>query len=224
MTMRRDWVALAGAALLALTACGNAPRLATVTTAAATTAPSSTEATTSTSSPTTASSSTTTSTRPSTSLGSTTTAVVVTLPNPEAPPDENADEPVIEIGTIEIPKIGVTKSVYEGITLSTLDRGPGHWPGTALPGQQGNIVIAGHRVSHDKPFRNLDKLEAGDDVIFTTPTGRFVYKVTGTEVVGPEALWIVDQTAEITGTLFACHPPGSTRQRIVVHLALASNG
>jgi sortase A len=88
-----------------------------------------------------------------------------------------------------------------------------------MPGQQGNIVVAGHRVSHDKPFRNLDKLQAGDEVIFTTEAGRFVYKVTSTEVVNPGALWIVDQTAEFTGTLFACHPPGSTRQRIVVHLS-----
>jgi sortase A len=149
---------------------------------------------------------------------------VVTLPNPEAPPDENADEPVVELGTVEIPRIGVTKSIYEGITLSTLDHGPGHWPGTAMPGAQGNVVVAGHRVSHDKPFRYLDRLAPGDDVIFTTDAGRFVYKVTATEVVGPEALWIVDQTAEFTGTLFACHPPGSTRQRIVVHLAFAPNG
>ena len=93
-----------------------------------------------------------------------------------------------------------------------------------MPGQQGNVVIAGHRVSHDKPFRNVDKLEPGDDVIFTTDAGRFVYEVTGVEVVGPEALWIVDQTADFTGTLFACHPPGSTRQRIVVHLLYAPNG
>jgi sortase A len=143
------------------------------------------------------------------------------LPNPEAPPDENANEPVVELGTIEIPRINVTKTMFEGITLSTLDRGPGHWPGTAMAGQPGNVVVAGHRVSHDKPFRNLDKLEPGDDVIFTTDAGRFVYKVTSTEVVTPDALWIVDQTADSTATLFACHPPGSTRQRIVVHLAYA---
>jgi sortase A len=142
------------------------------------------------------------------------------LPNPEAPPPEDANEPLVELGSIEIPKIGVTKSMYEGITLATLDHGPGHWPGTALPGQQGNMVIAGHRVSHDKPFRNLDKLQAGDDVIVTSDAGRFVYKVVNTEVVSPNALWIVDQTADFTGTLFACHPPGSTRQRIVVHLVL----
>ncbi|MDP9464961.1 MAG: class E sortase [Actinomycetota bacterium] len=156
---------------------------------------------------------------------STTTTVAVTLPNPENPPeDPRAPEPLVAVGTIEIPRIGVTKSMYEGITLTTLDHGPGHWPGTAMPGQQGNVVVAGHRVSHDKPFRNIDQLEPGDDVIFTTDDGRFVYKVTGTEVVYPDAMWIVDQTAEYTATLFACTPPGSTRQRIVIHLAYAPNG
>ncbi len=156
---------------------------------------------------------------------STTTTVAVTLPNPENPPeDPRAPEPLVAVGTIEIPRIGVTKSMYEGITLTTLDHGPGHWPGTAMPGQQGNVVVAGHRVSHDKPFRNIDQLEPGDDVIFTTDDGRFVYKVTGTEVVYPDAMWIVDQTADYTATLFACTPPGSTRQRIVIHLAYAPNG
>ena len=93
-----------------------------------------------------------------------------------------------------------------------------------MPGHQGNVVVGGHRVSHDKPFRHLEQLEPGDDVIMTTDEGRFVYKVTGTEVVNPDALWIADQTAEYTGTLFACTPPGSTRQRIVVHLAFSPNG
>ena len=146
-----------------------------------------------------------------------------TLPNPESPPDDNASEPLLALGTIEIPKIGVTKSMYEGITLSTLNHGPGHWPGTALPGSQGNVVIAGHRVSHDKPFRNLDKLAPGDQVIMTTDAGRFVYEVTGTDIVYPDALWIADQTADYTATLFACNPPGSTRQRIVVHLTYVPN-
>jgi sortase A len=151
--------------------------------------------------------------------------VAETLPNPESPPaDPRADEPLVELGTIEIPKIGVSKSMFEGITLTTLDHGPGHWPGTAMPGHAGNVVIAGHRVSHDKPFRHLEQLEPGDDVILTTDEGRFVYKVTSTEVVYPDALWIADQTADSTATLFACHPAGSTRQRIVVHLAYAPEG
>jgi sortase A len=111
--------------------------------------------------------------------------------------------------------------MYEGITLKTLDRGPGHWPGTAGAGHVGNAVIAGHRTSHNKDFRKIDELEPGDEIILSTDEGRFVYHVTRTEIVKPDAIWIVDQTPTATATLFACHPPGSTRERIVVFADLA---
>ncbi len=215
------------AALLVIASCGDdKPNASAVAAEPATTIKSTT--TTSTTPPTTSTSSTTTSTSTSTSTTTTaptTSAVPETLPNPESPPaDPRAAEPLVALGTIEIPKIGITKSLYEGITLTTLDHGPGHWPGTAMPGKFGNVVIAGHRVSHDKPFRNLDQLVEGDDVFLTTGDGRFDYKVTGIEIVTPDAVWIADQTPDYTATLFACNPPGSTRQRIVVHLALAPEG
>ena len=215
------------AALLVVASCGDDKPKATAVTAAAvatiaSTTTSTTPATTSTSS-TTTSPSTTTSTTTAPTVAPTT--VPETLPNPDSPPaDPRAPEPLVSLGTIEIPAIGVSKAMYEGITLTTLDHGPGHWPGTAMPGQFGNVVVAGHRVSHDKPFRNLDKLVEGDDVFLTTDDGRFDYKVTGTEIVTPDALWIADQTPDYTATLFACNPPGSTKQRIVVHLVLAPAG
>lgn len=152
-----------------------------------------------------------------------TTTTVATLPVPVAPPeDAYADEPELKLGSIEIPALGVSKSLYSGITLTTLNKGPGHWPGTALPGQYGNAVVAGHRTSKDRPFHDIHKLVPGDTVVFVTTDGRFEYEVTSTEVVLPDAMWIVDQTPGFTATLFACHPIGSTRERIVVHLALVS--
>jgi sortase A len=116
----------------------------------------------------------------------------------------------------------VSADVYEGVRETTLDRGPGHWPGTAMPGELGNVVLAGHRASHSRPFLRIDRLAPGDEVIFTVAGATYTYAVTGTEIVGPEAVWIVDQTREHTATLFACHPIGSTAQRIVVHLTLTS--
>jgi LPXTG-site transpeptidase (sortase) family protein len=101
--------------------------------------------------------------------------------------------------------------MFEGIELSVLDYGPGHWPDTAMPGEVGNVVVAGHRVSHNADFRDVDDVSPGDDVIFNTSTGRHVYSVVSTEIVQPDALWIVDQTDDATATLFACHPPGSVR-------------
>jgi sortase A len=149
--------------------------------------------------------------------------VVQTLPQPAPPPQPRADEPYVELGTLEIPKLGITQPLLEGITLNTLDRGPGHWPGTAMPGKLGNVVVAGHRTSHGKVFRNVDQLVPGDEVVLTTADGRFVYVVFETVIVQPDALYIIDQSAESTATLFACHPPGSTRQRIVVRMALQAD-
>ncbi len=145
-----------------------------------------------------------------------------TLPIPVPPPPENAKEPLQDLGTISIPKLKLTDEMYEGVALTTLDQGPGHWPGTAMPGQPGNVVVAGHRVSHSKPFRNIDQLEAGDEVDFTVSGTTYTYLVTSHEIVDPTAIRIVDQTAEPTATLFACHPPGSVAERYVVHLALKS--
>jgi sortase A len=176
-------------------------------------------ATTTTAEPTTTTSTTTT----TTSTTTTTTTTTVSLPVPIAPPsDARGAENNPQLGRIVIPKIGLDAELHEGIRLTTLDRGPGHWPGTAMPGQIGNVVVAGHRTSHGAEFRHLDALAPGDEVHFSTADGTFTYRVTGTQIVTPDALWIVDQTDTPTATLFACHPLGSTAKRIVVNLALAT--
>ena len=168
---------------------------------------------------TTSTSTTTTSTTSTTST--TTTTTTTTLPTPAPPPsDTKAAEPVIELGTISIPAIDVEMGLHEGIRLTTLDLGPGHWPGTAMPGAQGNVVVAGHRVSKHQVFLRINELVVGDEIIFETDAGRFVYAVTDMEVVEPSDLWIIDQTPAYTTTLFACHPPGSTAQRYAVFATL----
>lgn len=113
-------------------------------------------------------------------------------------------------------------TLYEGIRLTTLAFGPGHWPGSAEPGQVGNVVVAGHRTSKHKVFRNLDDLVAGDKIIFHVGSAEFVYLVNRIEIVEPTDVWIINPTDTPTATLFACHPPGSTTQRIVVFADLAT--
>lgn len=140
------------------------------------------------------------------------------------PDDSYADEPIVRYGSIEIPKIGLVHQLFEGVTLNNIDQGPSHWPGTAAPGEAGNAVFAGHRVTHDHPFRRLDELDPGDQVVFRVAGVRSTYRVTGTLIVGPDDTWIADQTAQPTATLYACHPPGSAAQRIVVKMALVSSG
>ena len=144
-----------------------------------------------------------------------------TVPQPVVPPrDAYAPEPIQEIGTIEIPKIGLRHRVFHGITLRNIDLGPSHWPGTAFPGENGNAVFAGHRVTHSHPFRRIHELVPGDEVLFDIAGVRTTYTVTGSRVVTPKQLEITLPTATPTATLFACHPPGSARQRYVVTLAL----
>ncbi len=179
--------------------------------------------------------STTTSTTTTTTTTSTTTTTTSvpestvptdTLPEtpsePIAPPlDPRGYEDQIQLGGLSIPKLEVEAPLLEGIRLTTLDNGPGHWPGTAMPGEIGNVVIAAHRTSHGGPFRHIDQLVEGDSVFFNTAEGETEYLVTETMIVNPDALWIVDPTDTATATLFACHPPGSVAQRIVVKLELA---
>lgn len=165
--------------------------------------------------------STTTTTPTSTTAVATTTTVP--LPRPVSPPEDfESPEPVVPLGTLAIPAIGIERTYYEGIRIPTFDLGPGHWPGTASAGQRGNMVLGGHRTDSNEDFRDLDQLAPGDEMIVTTNDGAsFTYVVESTEITDPYAIRVIRQTPRKTATLFACHPPGSVSQRIVVHLVLA---
>ncbi len=92
-----------------------------------------------------------------------------------------------------------------------------------MPGEPGNVVVAGHRTSKHRVFRHVDQLVAGDEIVFTNPDGSVhTYAVSGIEIIEPTEVWIIDPTETPTATLFACHPPGSTAQRIVVFADLVS--
>ncbi len=140
-----------------------------------------------------------------------------TLPTPVPPPrDPRAPTPVVDVGSIAIPAVGLDATMREGVTLTIIDLGPAHWPGSAMPGEQGNVVVAGHRTIRSRPFADLDRLVVGDEIVFRTSAGTFTYRVTRSLVVEPHDLWIIEPTPEYTVTLFACHPKGSARQRFVV--------
>jgi len=152
-----------------------------------------------------------------THAATTTTVDLAKLPHPAPPPaDPYAATPIVQIGSIEIPKINLVHPIFEGVTLTVIDHGPGHWPGSAMPCQAGNTVFPGHRVTHTHPFLDIDLLAPGDQVIFHMPGHDCVYKVTGTQIVLPSALYVTDPTPTATVTLFACNPKHSAAQRIVV--------
>jgi sortase A len=126
------------------------------------------------------------------------------------------------IARIELPRIGVDKIVVAGVEKDDLKKGPGHYPETPLPGQLGNSAIAGHRTTFGQPFYDIDKLDVGDEIIVTTLAGRFVYRVTGQEIVSPSDYQVIATTDPTiaTLTLTSCHPKYTARERIIVFAEL----
>jgi sortase A len=116
-----------------------------------------------------------------------------------------------------IPTLKVDTVVVEGTGASALRAGAGHYPNTPLPGEQGNVAIAGHRTTYGKPFANLDRLVVGDQIVLDTPLGQHVYRVTRSPfVVANNDFTVISQNPGRTLTLTTCHPKGSASQRLVV--------
>ncbi|MEN9553023.1 MAG: hypothetical protein RLY24_618 [Actinomycetota bacterium] len=127
---------------------------------------------------------------------------------------------LITVGHITIPRLKVKATIYKGVTDTQFDRGVGFWPGTALPGTRGNVVLGGHRTAALRPFYNIEKMKPGDLITVSRPGKSFTYKVSKVLVVRPTAVWIVEPTATPMLTLFTCHPRGSTSMRYVVRATL----
>lgn len=125
-------------------------------------------------------------------------------------------------GRITIPKIAVNFLFVQGTDEASLEKGPGHYPSTALPGLNETVAIAGHRTTYLAPFRHLDGLHHGDRIVLSMPYGRFDYRVQYTRVVTPNAWWITRNVGYDRLVLSACNPLYSAAQRIVV-LAKLSN-
>lgn len=111
--------------------------------------------------------------------------------------------------------------VAADVTTTALRQGPGHYPSTVLPGQPGNVGIAGHRTTHGAPFWALDALQPGDEVHLAIGDGHhWVYRVIADQVVDPTDVWVLDDDVWGAGrsllTLTTCHPRSSAAQRLVV--------
>lgn len=124
------------------------------------------------------------------------------------------------IGRIEIPAIGVDAVMVEGTDSSTLQKGPGRYPETGLPGQGTTIGVAGHRTTYLAPFRDVNQLERGDEIAIEMPYGTFTYEVEKTRIVDPEDTEIVRDVGRERLVLTACHPLYSASQRYAVFARL----
>jgi sortase A len=131
------------------------------------------------------------------------------------------------IAAMRIPRLGDDWSwvVVEGVSDEQINRGPGHFPGTALPGQIGNFAVAGHRATHGEPFAHLDEVRAGDTIVVEAVGVTYTYTVERTEIITPSD---VDVLLPVPGkperkaraariTLVTCNPRWGSSERLVVH-------
>jgi sortase A len=125
------------------------------------------------------------------------------------------------IGKIDIPKIGAGFAVVQGTDTSSLEKGPGHYPATALPGLGETVAIAGHRTTYLAPFRRINELHANDQIVLDMRYARFTYVVQKTQIVLPTALWVTKNMGYDRLVLSACNPLYSAAQRIIVFARLA---
>jgi sortase A len=130
------------------------------------------------------------------------------------------------LALIRIPRLGkgFHYVVIEGVSVADLRKGPGHYPGTAMPGQVGNFVISGHRTTYLAPFNRLNELRDGDTILIDTRSRQYAYQVTAKKVVLPTDVNVV---APVPGhpkqfptkrliTLTTCNPKYSATQRLIV--------
>jgi sortase A len=121
------------------------------------------------------------------------------------------------IGKLEIPQIGISVMVLQGVKEETLRIGAGHVPGTPLPGADGNSAIAAHR---DTFFRKLKRIRAGDRIQFLSVRGTAQYVVASTEIVEPAATQVMESRGRPELTLISCYPfyfVGAAPRRFIVH-------
>ena len=143
---------------------------------------------------------------------------------PEAAPQAPAParpEPGEAIAKLTIPRLDAKLYIVEGVDTADLRRGPGHMPGTAMPGADGNCVIAGHRDTH---FRVLKDIRRGDDIVLQTNGGQFLYRVKSTQIVPPTDTAVLNPTTQPTLTVITCYPfyyLGAAPKRFIVRAELA---
>jgi sortase A len=129
-------------------------------------------------------------------------------------------------GLIYIPRLGKdwVKPVIEGSTLDNLKRGITHYEGNAMPGEIGNFAVAGHRATNGEPFRNLDRMRVGDEVVIETSESWVTYKVTSSKIVKPKDVWVLDPVpgnptatpTEALLTMTTCNPRWASYERLIV--------
>jgi len=124
------------------------------------------------------------------------------------------------IGRIKIDRIGLNIVVIQGTDTASLEKGPGHYRNTPLPGQPGTVAIAGHRTTYLAPFRHIDEIQNGDEIRLEMPYAAFTYTVQRHQIVDPSDVGIIKPVGYPQLVLTACHPPYSAAQRYAIFAKL----
>jgi sortase A len=127
------------------------------------------------------------------------------------------------VGRINIPSIELEKFVVAGVSTDDLKRGPGLFLGSPLPGQLGNVSIAGHRTTYGAPFGRINEVKKGDRIVLETTSGTFTYVSISTPKIVPATAIEVVKTKDPTKatlTLVSCHPKWTSAKRIIVMATL----
>lgn len=125
------------------------------------------------------------------------------------------------IGRVVIDRIGLDIVLIEGTDTASLQKGPGHYDYTPLPGAGKTVGIAGHRTTYLAPFRHINDIHDGDEIRVEMPYGTFIYTVTTHKIVDPTDVQIVDPVGYEQLVLTACHPVYSAAQRYAVFARLS---
>jgi sortase A len=134
------------------------------------------------------------------------------------------------LAILTVPRLGSQyhEVVIEGVSTADLRMAPGHYPGSAMPGQLGNFAVAGHRTTYGAPFGDLNLLRPGDMIAVQVANTSYEYRVTAHEIVRPSDIAVIAPTPDHPGakpvrgmlTLTTCHPKYSAKERLVVHAQL----
>jgi sortase A len=142
---------------------------------------------------------------------------VIDTKDPKSAGADRVRVPGDAIGILIIPRIDLDMVVVQGVDTASLQKGPGHYPGTAYPwDDHGRVGIAGHRTTYLHPFYSLNELRPGDPITIQTEYGTFRYEVTRSEIIAPSDGSVLDQTQRPTLVLTTCNPRYSAAQRLVV--------
>jgi len=123
-------------------------------------------------------------------------------------------------GRIKIERIKLDRVIVNGSDPASLRKAPGIYDDVPFPGMPGTTAIAGHRTTYGAPFRKVDKIRRGDDVVVEMPYGTFTYEVEKTQIVKPTALEVIRRVSYDRLVLSACHPLYSAARRIIVFARL----